>query len=373
MKFSEFVKKCRTGYPASIPMIVAHIQKYLMENPIIEEETVDNKIEDAIDTALEGVVEETTEEVLEYIEENPEIVPLQPMQGATSESDGVAGIVPKPLAGDNNKALFGDGTYKTIDSVSVMQGATALADGESGLVPKPVAGDNEKVLYGDGTFKTIPQITIDSSLSTSSENPVQNKVIATAINNIPVITVDSALSTSSENPVQNKVIATAINSIPVITVDSALSTSSENPVQNKVIATAINSIPVITVDSALSTSSENPVQNKVIATAIADIVSLIPVSLTITSADWVNDSDWPLIINNVPIPPIGESAAKCSLATISNANCADGDDFKLSDYSKSLLQNSLWIYIGQGTIYVATKNNGAPTATVVIDGVVLHK
>ena len=344
MKFSEFVKKCRTGYPASIPMIVAHIQKYLMENPIIEEETVDNKIEDAIDTALEGVVEETTEEVLEYIEENPEIVPLQPMQGATSESDGVAGIVPKPLAGDNNKALFGDGTYKTIDSVSVMQGATALADGESGLVPKPVAGDNEKVLYGDGTFKTIPQITIDSSLSTSSENPVQNKVIATAINNIPVITVDSALSTSSENPVQNKVIATAINSIPVITVDSAL-----------------------------STSSENPVQNKVIATAIADIVSIIPVSLTITSADWVNDSDWPLIINNVPIPPIGESAAKCSLATISNANCADGDDFKLSDYSKSLLQNSLWIYIGQGTIYVATKNNGAPTATVVIDGVVLHK
>ena len=299
MKFSEFVKKCRTGYPASIPMIVAHIQKYLMENPIIEEETVDSKIEDAIDTALDGVVEETKEEVLDYIEENPGVVPLQEMQGATSESAGVAGIVPQPLAGDNEKALFGDGTYKAIDTVSVMQGATASADGESGLVPKPVAGDNEKVLYGDGTFKSIPQITIDNSLSTSSENPVQNKVIANAINNIPVITVDSALSNSSENPVQNKVIANAI----------------------------------------------------------ADHVAIIPVTLTISSGDWVNDSDWPLTLNNTPVAPIGVSDAKCSLATISNSNCADGDDFKLSDYSKSLLNYPMWVYIGQGTIYIATKNN----------------
>lgn len=80
-------------------------------------------------------------------------------------------------------------------------------------------------------------VTVDTELSTTSENPVQNKVIAQKINtveaslnetigrvdNIPVITVDSVLSTSSENPVQNKVVTNAINAIQKIyTADSYL-------------------------------------------------------------------------------------------------------------------------------------------------------
>lgn len=39
--------------------------------------------------------------------------------------------------------------------LTVMEGATASADGTSGLVPKPLAGDQDKVLKGNGTWGTV--------------------------------------------------------------------------------------------------------------------------------------------------------------------------------------------------------------------------
>lgn len=41
------------------------------------------------------------------------------------------------------------------DSPGEMVGATDQEDGESGLVPQPLAGDEGKVLFGDGTFKEV--------------------------------------------------------------------------------------------------------------------------------------------------------------------------------------------------------------------------
>ena len=40
--------------------------------------------------------------------------------------------------------------------ISVMEGATVSADGASGLVPKPLAGDHDKFLKGDGTWGGVP-------------------------------------------------------------------------------------------------------------------------------------------------------------------------------------------------------------------------
>ena len=71
MLWTEFIKKCKTGYPASIPQIVAHIQKYLTENPIQSEEDIDEKIE----TEIEGATETITDNVIDYLEEHPEILP----------------------------------------------------------------------------------------------------------------------------------------------------------------------------------------------------------------------------------------------------------------------------------------------------------
>ena len=44
---------------------------------------------------------------------------------------------------------------KLITDVAVMKGATSSEAGASGLVPAPGVGDNNKVLFGDGTFKTL--------------------------------------------------------------------------------------------------------------------------------------------------------------------------------------------------------------------------
>lgn len=56
-------------------------------------------------------------------------------------------------------------------------------------------------------------ITVDAALSTSSTNPVQNKVVNTALSgklDRSSYVVDTALSASSANPVQNKVVNTAL-------------------------------------------------------------------------------------------------------------------------------------------------------------------
>ena len=51
--------------------------------------------------------------------------------------------------------------------ISVMQGATASADGASGLVPQPLAGDQDKVLKGDGAWGEVDVSSIDASAITS--------------------------------------------------------------------------------------------------------------------------------------------------------------------------------------------------------------
>ena len=209
------------------------------------------------------------------------------------------------------------------------------------------------------SFYKSTEIIIDNALSSSSTNPVQNKVVKSALdskitmpsngsvgqvlkktsngvewsddligNNI----VDSSLSTTSENPVQNKVITNILNeklTIPsggnvgqvikktfngyewaddnkgsgeggAIDVDSSLSDISENPVQNKVIKfeldkkiTApengsvgqilsktsdgyawINTTSGSILDTELSSTSENAVQNKIIYEALREKVKL---------------------------------------------------------------------------------------------------
>lgn len=95
-----------------------------------------------------------------------------------------------------------------------------------------------------------------------------------------------ALNTNSENL---RTILEAVNGLPdAISVDSALSATSTNPVQNKVVKEALDgkaesdhghsyndltdkpTIPAaVTVDTAMSSSSTNPVQNKVVNTALS--------------------------------------------------------------------------------------------------------
>lgn len=125
-------------------------------------------------------------------------------------------------------------------------------------------------------------ITVDSAFSTSSTNPVQNKVVNSAIEGLKtsVSDVQSDLNSKvntlqAKNTAQDTEIAKKLNASAYV-VDAALSTTSTNPVQNKAVNTALSGKldrSSYVVDTALSASSANPVQNKVVDSALKQKVN----------------------------------------------------------------------------------------------------
>lgn len=203
---------------------------------------------------------------------------------------------------------------------------------------------SEKVQYYDATNEewkdTKAVVTIDSALSSSSENPVQNKVIKSAIDSHTggsvndsagvhqfrvnssthrpqyydetmqvwenctdsgggggTITVDDQLSATSTNPVENKVIKAKLD-----TMDTAIGANTTHAGTKIPSAAGSHGVrvdattekaqyydplaeqwkgikPNITIDSAISSSSENPVQNKKIYDALTPLNSHIALSI----------------------------------------------------------------------------------------------
>lgn len=110
-------------------------------------------------------------------------------------------------------------------------------------------------------------IITQSSSGNSEEYSTGTQNWATAYNYTDIRPVDTALSSTSTNPVQNKIINTALNAKADASSLAAVATSgSYNDLADK------PTIPqAVTVDSALSSTSTNPVQNKVIYAAIGDV------------------------------------------------------------------------------------------------------
>ena len=145
---------------------------------------------------------------LYYARRNKAWVNFTPFSGNYSDLSGKP-TIPTKLA--NPYALTFSGAV------------TATYDGSVAVnVNIPVGG-------GGGGGSVI----VDSSLSTTSVNPVQNRVITNAINN-----ANSSIQTNADNIEE---IMAIIANIPSISIDTALSTTSTNAVQNKVITAALNS------------------------------------------------------------------------------------------------------------------------------------
>lgn len=181
-----------------------------------------------------------------------------------------------------------------------------LLDGEIIIVTTTSGDTRFKVGDGKKTYNQLPfqdQKTrdlipsVDSSLSSTSTNPVQNKIIKseldkkaerdvvnTTTNGLMSVadkkkldgiaaganktTVDSALSSTSTNPVQNKAVNTALNG----KASTAVATTSANGLMSSSDKSKLDGIAdganKTIVDSSLSTTSTNPVQNKVIKTEL---------------------------------------------------------------------------------------------------------
>lgn len=144
------------------------------------------------------------------------------------------------------------------------------------------------------------KLTIDSALSKTSQNPIQNAPVALAVeqledSKLSKSSVDSTLSKTSTNPIQNQAVALSIEQLQgslLNKVDKVLgkglSTNDfTDALKNKTVdlppITLIGSglsldgngklsaTGTVAVDSALSNTSENPVQNKVITLTIEQL------------------------------------------------------------------------------------------------------
>ena len=102
--------------------------------------------------------------------------------------------------------------------------------------------------------------------------------------------VDSALSGSSENPVQNRIIKGALDGKQnLLTFDAAPTAGSNNPVRSGGIKTALDQKQdVMTIDPALSESSTNPVQNKVITLKLADYYTKDQIDAIVAALDTLS-------------------------------------------------------------------------------------
>ena len=126
-----------------------------------------------------------------------------------------AGLVPAPsTTAGTSKYLREDGTWVTPpnSTYAAMKGASASEAGTAGLVPAPAAGAQGKFLQGDGTWAT-PKDTTYSDASQSAHGlmtAADKKKLDGIADGANKTTVDTAMSSSSTNPVQNKVIAAAL-------------------------------------------------------------------------------------------------------------------------------------------------------------------
>lgn len=156
--------------PASIPEIVAHIQEYLTENVFV-------------------TVDDLGEDIAQYIEDHPDIVGVLTVNGSsgnvtldasdipieTGEDPTVAGAISylssqlALLVADAVLSVNGltpdDSHNVTLTGANITQDgnttkklsetfgpATSSTAGSKGLVPAPAAGDQDKVLSGAGTW-----------------------------------------------------------------------------------------------------------------------------------------------------------------------------------------------------------------------------
>lgn len=120
---------------------------------------------------------------------------------------------------------IGNVTYDGTSNVS----AAVATQGVSGLMS---ASDKKKL---DGIATGANKITVDTTLSSTSTNPVQNKVINSALSG----KASTSVATTNTNGLMSAADKTKLDGIATgankITVDAALSNTSTNPVQNKAI------------------------------------------------------------------------------------------------------------------------------------------
>ena len=130
----------------------------------------------------------------------------------------------------NNLSLAPEG-YATKEELATKQDSLVSGHNIKTINGQDVLGQGDIEISGGGT--------VDSELSETSENPVQNKVITTALNGKQ----DSLVSGTTIKTINgNSILGEGNIEITGGTVDTTMSDTSENAVQNKVIKSYVDGL-----------------------------------------------------------------------------------------------------------------------------------
>lgn len=155
-------------------------------------------------------------------------------------------------------AEYGKGGFRSVETIA-LRDAIPTERKTKGMVVRV----NETGLHyywnGSAWAEWLPKgsMLVDATLSTTSQNPVQNKVItnqlnalAGIINGIPIITVDTVWNATSNNPASSKAIESTIS--PIRTTANAA-----NAKAGSALATANAAIPKSYIDTTLDSSASD--------------------------------------------------------------------------------------------------------------------
>lgn len=266
-----------------------------------------------------------------------------------------------------------------------------LLDGEI-IVVTTTSGDTRfKVGDGKKTYKQLPfqdQKTrdlipsVDSSLSSTSTNPVQNKIIKSELDKkaerdvvnattnglmsvadkkkldgiadgANKITVDTSLSSTSTNPVQNKIINSALSG----KAGTSVATTSANGLMSAADKTKLNGVATgankTIVDSSLSASSTNPVQNKAVKSALDGKLSTSGGTLTGNLTGKYIAGTW---LQTTEATDLGKKPGKIAILDDSGWIYYRTPSELLSDIGGVAINNFIDTIYPLGSIYITTSS-----------------
>lgn len=164
-------------------------------------------------------------------------------------------------------AEYGKGGFRSVDT-NAKRDAIPAARKVKGMVVRVNDTGLHWTWTGSAWVEWLPKgsMVVDAALSTTSKNPVQNKVItnqlnalAGIINGIPIITVDTVWNATSNNPASSKAIESTISpirttanaAIPKSYIDTTLdSSASDTRVPSTKLLNTITSTLVIGIQNA---------------------------------------------------------------------------------------------------------------------------
>ena len=295
--------------------------------------------------------------------------------------------------GDNDAA-----TKKYVDEgLSKKAGTATATQFTSGLMS---ASDKVK-LDGveDGATKTI----VDDAMSGTSTNPVQNKVVKTALDGKASTAVASQTANglmSAKDKTKLDGIAEGANKTTVIDTIDPLS---HNPVSSAALFEALshkannkeateqaaglmsakdkkklNGIEdganKTIVDEMLSDGSTNPVQNKTVTAALATVVreTIYPIAVTATSADWT-------VTNGIAYKEASSDRTFDNIKAAYNANKTPVCEFERMTYSMVLSSSTAFIFasyrgaVGNDSQYAGLGKYPTSLITINTTGVVISR